>query len=158
MIFHPPDNGIEPLSTRVALEPVVAALSNAGFYAYITLDHANRWSVACDTEAGRVDVRLGTDGYLLEVWDTSPGLFWDEEDEHRREAKERLARVTLPGIARGFLETSQSIWWDDDEHGVGARIQVELSFAARERIGLIVQQQLERLNDLLVLVETRLIN
>ncbi|MDQ3548968.1 MAG: hypothetical protein M3439_09130, partial [Chloroflexota bacterium] len=58
---------------RIALEPVVGIFRDAGFYAYRTLDDENNWCVACDLEEGHIDVRIGDDGYELDVWATSPG-------------------------------------------------------------------------------------
>jgi len=149
-------NGGAP-NPREALEPVADILRDAGFYAYITLDAENRWSVACDTEEGHVDVRVGEDGYELDVWDTSPGLFMDEENERRREAMERLARVSLPAIARGFLEPNQEVWWEEAEHGVGVRLRFQLPFSLREQIGRIAKERLAELNEVITLVETRLV-
>ncbi|HVX30742.1 MAG TPA: hypothetical protein VHA53_09705, partial [Nitrolancea sp.] len=140
-----------------ALQPVLEELTRAGLYAYLTVDDASRWTVASDTEFGRIDVRVGADGYELEVWDTSPGLFWEEEEDHRREAFERLARVSLPKIARGLLDEGQEAWWDEFDHGVGVRIRAELPFARREQIAAIARYQLERLNDVLALLERRLV-
>ncbi len=149
---------IGPKVHRLVLEPVVNALQASGYYAYPTLDHESRWVVACDTEAGHVDVRVGQDGFDLEVWDTSPGLFWDEEDTRRREARERLARVSMPAISRGMFDPSQEIWWDEDAHGVGVRLRFELPFAAQERIGDVAQQRLAELNEVIAYVERRLID
>ena len=141
---------------RSALEPVRAVLEEAGFYAYRTIDQSSRPVVACDTEAGHVDVRIGADGLVLEVWATSPGLFLEEEDLRRRAALERLARISMPALARGMLGPGQEIWWDEADHGVGARLREELPFAARERLGGIARRRLAELNDLIALVETRL--
>lgn len=151
-----PDDGDRP-EPRHALEPVAAALREAGFYAYTTLDEENRWSVACDTDEGHVDVRLGADGYDLDVWDTSPGLFMEEENDRRREALERLARVSLPAIARGFLEPNQEVWWEEAEHGIGVRLRYHLPFALRDEIGRIAKERLARLNEVIAAVETRLV-
>ncbi len=142
---------------RQALEPVARTLREAGLYAYLTLDAENRWAVAADTEQGHVDVRVGADGFDLEVWDTSPGLFWEEEDEARRAAQERLARVTLPSLARGYLGPGQEVWWDEADHGVGARLRTHLPFSAQPRLGEIVVAQFEALDDLLAFVETKLV-
>ncbi|MDI3340832.1 MAG: hypothetical protein QJR03_09890 [Sphaerobacter sp.] len=141
---------------RAVLEPVAAVLRAAGFYAYTTLDAENRWSVACDTDEGHVDVRVGDDGYELDVWDTSPGLFMDDENERRREARERLARVSLPAIARGLLEPAQDVWWDEGLHGVGVRLRCQVPFALRDEIGRIAKERLARLNAVIGEVEARL--
>lgn len=141
---------------RAVLRPVAVALEAAGFYAYLTLDQEARWMVASDSELGRVDVRVGRDGYELAVWDVSPGLFLEEEDERRRVAQERLARVTLPALARGYLAANQEVWWDEELHGVGARLRLELPFAAQPHLGEIARQRLDDLNDLIAFVETKL--
>lgn len=151
------DEIVQRLSDREALQPVLAELTSAGLYAYITVDDMSRWTVASDTEFGRIDVRVGADGLELEVWDTSPGLFWEEEEDHRREAFERLARVSLPAVARGMLDAGQEAWWDEADHGVGVRIRCELPFARREQITAIAQRQLEILNDTIALLERRLV-
>lgn len=142
---------------RVALRPLAAALEAAGFYAYLSLDHEGRWMVASDSEAGRIDVRIGRDGYELDVWDVSPGLFLEEEDEHRQHALERLARVSLPGLRRGYLSPDQEVWWEEELHGVGARLHVELPFAAQPRLGEIALDRLDELNALISFVESKLL-
>jgi hypothetical protein len=151
------DEIVQRLLDREALQPVLQELSATGLYAYITVDEMSRWTVASDTEYGRIDVRVGADGYELDVWDTSPGLFWEEEEDHRREAFERLARVSLPAIARGLLDAGQEAWWDDADHGIGVRVHCELPFARREQIASLAQQQLEILNDTIALLERRLV-
>ncbi|HAX25948.1 MAG TPA: hypothetical protein DCX80_13035, partial [Chloroflexi bacterium] len=52
----------------LALEIITSVFTEAGFYAYRTLDDENRWSVAIDIEEGHIDVRIGPDGYDLDVW------------------------------------------------------------------------------------------
>ena len=81
---------------KQALEPVRESLAAAGFYAYTTYDDQQRWTVALDDEAGRVDVRVGMDGYHVEMWASSPGIFADEENEWKRRAQQRLVRIMLP--------------------------------------------------------------
>ncbi len=152
------DEIIRRVSDREELRPVIDALSELGLYAYMTVDEQSRWTVACDTDLGRIDVRVGADGLDLDVWDTSPGLFWEEEDDRRREGFERLARVSLPAVARGFLNASEEAWWDDTDHGIGVRVHQELPFALRDRIGEIARQQLIVLNDAIALIERRLID
>jgi hypothetical protein len=151
------DEIIQRLGDRAALQPVISLLAASGFYAYLMVDDMSRWTVASDTEFGRIDVRIGADGYELEVWDTSPGLFWEEEEDHRREAFERMARVSLPAVARGVLDIGQHAWWDDGDHGVGVRQHFELPFAQREQIADIARRQLELLNDAITLLERRLV-
>lgn len=150
------DQGEHRLDERATLRPVVARLTEAGFYAYLSPDDDGHWLVASDSEAGRIDVRIGRDGYELAAWDVSPGLFLEEEDERRQFALERLARVTIPGLRRGYLEEQQEIWWDEELRGVGARLRVDLPFAAQEQLGAIAQAKLSALNDLIVFIEERL--
>lgn len=151
------DDIVRRVSDRDELHPVIDALSALGLYAYMTVDEQSRWMVACDTDLGRIDVRVGADGLDLEVWDTSPGLFWDEEDERRREGLERLARVSLPAVARGVLDPSEEAWWDEVDHGVGVRVRQELPFALRDQIGDFARRQLLVLNDAIAVIERRLV-
>jgi hypothetical protein len=141
-----------------ALEPVAAAFRAAGLYAYRTPDAENRWSVACDLEDGHIDVRIGADGYELDVWASSPGMFVDQEDERRRAALERLARISLPGIRRGFLEEHQSVEWDEHEHGIAVRNRYQVPFSAGERLPQIALERLSDVNDLLRYLEQRLVS
>jgi hypothetical protein len=140
---------------RRALEPVRQSLTDAGFYAYGTFDDQHRWTVAVDDEAGRVDVRIGPDGFVVELWASSPGLFADEQNEWRRRALERLARMTVPNIAKGQLEPHQLATWDEVDHGVAVRLHYELPFTQGETIGAFVRAHLAELDDLLTLVESR---
>jgi hypothetical protein len=141
---------------RIALEPVVDIFRDAGFYAYRTLDDENNWCVACDLEEGHIDIRIGDDGYELDVWATSPGLFIEEEDTRRRHALERLARVSLPGIRRGLLEENQTIEWDENERGLTLRSRFILPFSINERMPGVALQQLGELNDALSVIERRI--
>src|SRR5262245_8421801 len=118
---------------RNALAPVVEFFKSSGLYAYRTLDDENRWCVASDLEDGHIDVRIGLDGYELDVWATSPGLFADEENDRRRVALERLARISMPALRRGYLEDNQILEWNHDEHGVSLRTRYLLPFSAGER-------------------------
>ncbi len=152
------DDIVNRSTDRDALRPVIEILTGMGLYAYITVDDQSRWTVAADTDMGRIDVRVGADGYDLDVWDTSPGLFWEEEEERRREGLERLARVSLPAVARGILNSAEEAWWDENDHGVGVRVHHELPFALREQIGDIARQQLIILNDTIALIERRLVD
>jgi hypothetical protein len=142
---------------RAALEAIAESLQRDRMYSYLTLDQENRWIVACDAEEGHIDVRIGADGFDIDAWATSPGLFWDEEDERHRIAKERLARVSLPAIARGFLLPSQEIWWDESDHGVGARVRHQLPFSTQEQLSQFALTYLAELNDLIAFVETKLV-
>jgi len=142
-------------AARRALAPVQRSLAEAGFYAYGTVDDANRWTIAADDEAGRIDVRVGDDGFDVELWASSPGLYADDENEFRRRARERLARITLPNIARGFLQTHQSASWDEVDHGIAVRLHYQLPFTRGDDIGQFVRQRLPELEKLLTFVESQ---
>jgi hypothetical protein len=145
-------------SPKLMLERVVQSMTDAGFYAYPHIDDQNRWSVSIDTDEGHVDVRLGGGVYILEAWDTSPGLFWEEENERRFHALERRARIVMPAIARGLVAEGESIWWDEQEHGVGASVSAHIPFEEIERIPRYAMQLLSTLNDLLGEAERRLLD
>ncbi|MEX2426460.1 MAG: hypothetical protein WD401_06820 [Thermomicrobiaceae bacterium] len=145
-------------SPRLMLERVVDTLSNAGYYAYPHIDDQNRWTVSADTDEGHVDVRLGGGIYILEAWDTSPGLFWEEENERRFHALERRARIVMPAIARGLVDENQDIWWDEQEHGVGARVSMRVPYEHIIEIPAHSRVLLESLNELLSEVERRLLD
>ncbi len=140
---------------RRALAPVLVSLQEAGFYAYGTVDDQHRWTIAADDEEGRIDVRVGRDGFDVELWASSPGLYVEEDNEFRRRALERLARMTIPNIARGFLLPHQSASWDETEHGVAVRLHYELPFTRGDDVGGFVRGKLPELAELLAEVETR---
>jgi hypothetical protein len=148
-----PRDGIA--AARRALEPVRASLSEAGFYAYETLDDQHRWTVAADDEAGRIDIRVGPDGFEVELWASSPGLYAEEENEFRRRALERLARMTIPNVARGFLQPHQSASWDEVDQGVAVRLRYALPFTRADDVGAFVRGKLPELEELLGFVETQ---
>src|SRR5215218_5545301 len=150
------DRPDEIVVARRALEPVQRSLTDAGFYAYGTFDDQHRWTIAVDDEAGRVDVRVGPDGFVVELWASSPGLFADEENEWRRRALERLARMTIPNISQGQLEPHQTASWDEIDHGVAVRLHYELPFTQGETIGPFVRAHFPELDDLLTFVESRI--
>ncbi|MBA2596941.1 MAG: hypothetical protein H0V00_10005, partial [Chloroflexia bacterium] len=133
------ENGFGPQDViaraREALAPVRDALERAGFYAYGTVDEENRWVISADDEAGHVDVRVGSDGYQIDLWATAPGLFSEEENDFRRRAMERLARMTIPRVQQGFLAPHQAAWWDETEGGPGARLRYDLPFTAADQTG-----------------------
>lgn len=141
---------------RLALEPVLASLRDAGYYAYGTLDDQSRWTIAVDDELGRVDVRVGADGFDIVLSASSPGLYADEENIWKRGSRNRLARITIPRVANGFLEPHQSAWWDDVEEGVAVSELYQLPFNRAPDVGRFVQQQLPHLEDLLTLIERQL--
>lgn len=142
-------------NARRALAPVQESLSAAGFYAYGTLDDQHRWTIAADDEAGRIDVRVGQDGFEIELAASSPGLYVEEENEFRRRALERLARMTIPNVERGFLQPHQSASWDEVEHGVAVRLRYELPFTRAAEVGPFVRGKLPELEQLLGFVETQ---
>ncbi len=148
-----PRDGIA--AARRALSPVRTSLTEAGFYAYETLDDQHRWTVAADDEAGRIDVRVGADGFEVELWASSPGLYAEEENEFRRRALERLARMTIPNVARGFLQPHQSASWDEVDQGVAVRLRYELPFTRAADVGPFVRDKLPELDELLGFVETQ---
>ncbi|MEJ7763341.1 MAG: hypothetical protein WKF80_11165 [Thermomicrobiales bacterium] len=151
----------EPMGTlardRAALAPVRDALAAVDFYAYGHVDEQNRWTVAADAEEGRVDVRVGSDGFEVILWTSSPGLYADEEEPFRRKALERLARITIPNIARGFLEPHQHAYWDETELGVAVTIRYELPFTRAADVGHFVRGRFDELDRLLGFVEVRVI-
>jgi hypothetical protein len=140
---------------REALAPARESLEQAGFYAYGTVDEENRWVIRADDEAGHVDIRLGADGYQIDLWDTSPGLFIEEENDFRRRAMERLARMNLPAIQQGFLAPHQAAWWDETDRGPAARVRYELPFTAAAQIGAFVRDRFPELEQLLAFIETQ---
>jgi hypothetical protein len=146
------------ITARKALIPVEQSLLDAGFYAYGTLDDKDRWIVASDDEEGRIDVSVGKDGYEIQLWATSPGLYAEVENEWRRRAMERLARMTVPRIAQGMLKPYQSAEWDEVELGVGVRITFEVPFTRVADIGSIVRSRLPELESLLTFVESQVIS
>jgi hypothetical protein len=156
-----PDGGGSPdpiAVARRALAPVQTALEGAGFYAYGTFDDQGRWMVASDDEAGRIDVRIGADGFEIELWTSSPGLYVEEENDFRRRALERLARMTLPRIVEGRLEPYQSAEWDEVDHGIAVRLRFEVPFTRAPDIGQLVRARLPELHALLSFVETQVTN
>jgi hypothetical protein len=116
---------------RQALAPVLQSLKETGYYAYGTFDDQQRWSIAVDDEAGRVDARVGRDGIEIAIWTSSPGMFADEENEWRRKAQQRLARIQINAISRGQLAPHQQAMWDEVEAGVAVRVTYELPFTRR---------------------------
>ena len=152
-------NGLGPADViaraREALAPVRDALARAGFYAYGTIDEENRWVISADDEAGHVDVRVGPDGYQLDLWATLPGLFSEEENDFRRRAMERLARMSIPAVRQGFLAPHQKAWWDETEGGPAARIRYEVPFTAAEQAGIFAREHLPELEQLLDFIATQ---
>ncbi len=143
---------------RAALKPVRDALRQEGFYAYTTFDAEGRWSVAVDDEAGRIDVRIGTDGYVVEISGSSPGLFADEDSDWRRRAHERLARMVIPNVTRGMLLPHQTARWDEIEQGVSVTLHFELPFTATARIGVFVRERFPELDEVIARVEAHIVS
>jgi hypothetical protein len=141
---------------RQALIPVLASLRASGFYAYNTYDDQHRWTVAVDDEAGRIDVRVGMDGFSVELWASSPGMFADVENEWKRRAQERLVRMVLPRIASGQLAEHQHVMWDEVDQGIAVRISYELPFTRADQIGEFARQRLPDLEELLIQIESQI--
>lgn len=139
-----------------ALEPIKLALESAGYYAYGTFDDQQRWTIAVDDELGRVDVWIGDDGFVIEMSATSPGLFAEEENDWRRRAHERLARMTIPNVSRGLLQAHQSATWDETEKGVCVRAHYEVPFSRAPQVGAFVREHLPELEELITIVESQI--
>jgi hypothetical protein len=151
------DEGIDIVERdKQALEPVRRSLAAAGFYAYTTYDDQQRWSVAVDDEAGRIDVRVGMDGFDVDLWGSSPGMFADEENEWKRRTMARLVRIMLPNIARGHLNEHQQVMWDEVEQGIAVRISYELPFQRADDVGTFVRSRLPEIDQLLSIVESQI--
>jgi hypothetical protein len=101
-------------------------------------------------------VRVGPDGYQLDLWATLPGLFSEEENDFRRRAMERLARMSLPAVRQGFLAPHQDAWWDETEGGPAVRIRYELPFTAAEQAGAFARERLPELEQLLDFIATQI--
>ncbi len=138
---------------RLALAPIKARLKDDGFYAYETFDDQGRLIIAADDEAGRVDVRVGSDGFAVEVWGGSPGLFAEEDAEYRRRTLERLVRIQLPALNRGMLAPHQRALWDETEGGVQVRLSYELPFTRAADIATFVRERFVELDEVLTFVE-----
>lgn len=141
---------------RLALTPVRQSLVDAGFYAYGMLDDQNRWSIAVDNELGRVDVRVGDDGFDIVLWVSSPGLYADEENIWRRTSRARLARMTMSRITKGFLEPHQTAVWDEVEEGIAVSEHYQLPFTRSGDIGAFVRENLPKLETMLETIERQL--
>lgn len=140
-------------AAQAALRPVLRSLEAVGLYAYITLDDENRWAVASDDEQGRVDVRLDDGDYEVVMAATSPGMYADEDNAYRRRSLERLARMLIPRVARGYLADHQKASWDDVESGVAVSVRYVLPRAEPAAVGPFVREHFEELEELLSFVE-----
>jgi hypothetical protein len=134
---------------RLALEPARASLVEAGFYAYGMLDDQNRWTIAVDDEAGRVDVHVGDDGLDVALWVSTPGIYADEESEWRRKSRARLARFQLARINRGLLASNQVAIWDEVDEGISLSERYQLPFTRTTDIGAFAREHLPQLELLL---------
>lgn len=141
---------------RKALEPVLQSLKDAGYYAYGMVNEQSVWTIAADDELGRIDVRVGQDGFEVVLWMSSPGLYADEESPWRQSSRARLARIALPRISRGFLEPHQTASWDEVDQGVAVTEHYELPFTRGTDIGQFVREQHPKLEDLLTTIERQL--
>jgi len=157
---HDDLDGLDPRDTlardRLALEPVLASLKDAGYYAYGTLDDQNRWIIAVDDELGHVDVRVGDDGFDIVLSMSSPGLYADEDSYWTRRSRNRLARITIPRIARGFLEPHQDAHWDEVEEGIAVTEQYQLPFNRAADVGRFVREHHPHLENVLTRIEREL--
>lgn len=155
--FDPEDDPSGKIATdKRALEGVRQSMVDAGYYAYGTIDDQNRWSIAVDDEMGRVDVRIGDDGYDVVLWASSPGLYADEESPWRQQSRARLARMMLPNIARGYLEDHQVASWDEVDQGIAITEQYQLPFTRAADIGQFVREHLPHLEEVLTVIERQL--
>lgn len=141
---------------RYLLDLVRDLLKQDGFYAYLMIDEQQRWIVAADDEAGRVDVRLDIASYQVQVCGSSPGLYMEEDSEWRRQALERLARRVVPNISRGLLDEHESAYWNEADHGVEVCRTLAVDLQDVHRIPVFVRQSLDQLDDLLTRVESEL--
>lgn len=139
-----------------ALQPVLQSLKEAGYYAYGMVNETNVWTIAADDELGRIDVRVGRDGFEVVLWMSSPGLYADEESPWKQSSRARLARIALPRIARGFLEPHQTATWDEVDQGVAVSEHYELPFTRAADIGAFVRENHPKLEELLTLIERQL--
>ena len=146
----------ERAAATEALRPALRSLEVAGLYAYITLDDENRWTVASDDEQGRVDVRLNDGDYEVMMAATSPGMYADEDNAYRRRTLERLARMLIPRVARGYLADHQKASWDEVEAGIAVQVRYVLPRAEPEAIGPFVREHFEELEELLSFVEEQI--
>ncbi len=141
---------------RQALEPVLKSLKQAGYYAYGMVNDENEWTIAADDELGRIDVKVGRDGFEVILWMSSPGRYADEESPWKQASRSRLARISLPRIARGFLQPHQTATWDEVDQGVAVSEHYELPFTRAADIGQFVRANHPKLEDLLTLIERQL--
>lgn len=138
---------------RALLIPVKESMETAGFYAYSTLNQDQRIEIASDDEDGRFDVWVEGEAYVIKLWASSPGLFMDEENQWRRRAMERLARITVPRVAEGQLAAHQEAMWDEEDKGVAVRLTYRLPLARAIDVGPFIRDRIPELTDVLEFVE-----
>ena len=138
---------------RQLLAPVQQSLTDAGFYAYSTVDDQNRWTIAADDEAGRIDAWVGYGGVVLSLWTSSPGIFADVENPWRRRRMEHAVRRSLVRVSRGMLQPHQRAIWDEAEQGIAISARFLIPPARAEEAGTIVRARLPELLELLENVE-----
>ena len=150
------DEPEEAARTRELLTPVRQSMESAGFYAYLTFDQQQRLAVASDDEMGRFDIWVEGDALVVSLWASSPGIYMDEENQWKRKAMERLARMTVPRISQGMLADNQEALWEEEDHGVAVRITYRLPLDQADTIGAFVRQHIPELDELLEFVERQL--
>lgn len=141
---------------RQLLAPVQQSLTEAGFYAYSTVDDQNRWTIAADDEAGRFDAWVGYGGVVLSLWTSSPGLFADVENPWRRRRMEQGVQRALVRVSRGMLEPHQRATWDETEQGIAVSARFLIPPARADEAGTIVRARLPELIELLERVERQI--
>lgn len=151
---HPESPEPERLADdQITLDPIRKALRDDGFWAYGTIDEGNRWSIAVDDELGRADVRIGRDGFEIEMRASSPGLYADDDSPWRRQSRARLARLQIPRIARGYLDDHQTASWDETEEGIAVTETVEMPFHRASDVPTFIRHRLPEIEDLVSIIE-----
>lgn len=148
-----PEIAAQNEQSRYLLVPVKHSMEAVGFYAYSTLNQDQRLEVASDDEEGRFDVWVEGESYVIKLWTSSPGLFMDEENQWRRRAMERLARITIPRVAQGHLAPHQEALWDEEDRGVAVRLTYRLPLARAVDVGPFIRECIPELTEVLELVE-----
>jgi hypothetical protein len=138
---------------KALLVPVKESMEAAGFYAYRTLNQDQRLELASDDEDGRFDVWVEDGAYIVKLWASSPGLFMDEENQWRRRAMERLARITIPRVAQGQLAAHQEAMWDEEDKGIAVRLTYRLPLSGATDVGPFIRRHIPELTELLEFVE-----
>ena len=131
------------------------ALERAGFYAYGTIDAENQWVVSADDEAGHVDVRVGADGYQLDLWATIPGSLLRGGERVSPPRHGAPGAHDHPRRAARLSGPNQAAWWDETEGGPAARIRYELPFTAAAQTGAFAREHLPELEQLLDFIATQ---